>query len=248
MASLLSKLKKAQKKKKMLERPWCSVIVPAAGTASRMEGQDKILTQLGDKPVIAHTLLALQSCPYVDEIIVVTREDLLPAMGDLVRRWECQKVSHIVRGGASRAESVWIGVNCADARAELIGVHDGARPLVSQTVLEEVFTKAVHAGAAAPAVPVKDTVKEVDGKGIVVRTVPRESLMSVQTPQVFEAAIIKAALQNAIEKKLPITDDCSAVELLGKKVLLTKGDYDNIKITTPGDLVLGEAILACRQD
>ena len=247
MASLLCKLKEIRKKTEESQRPWCSVIVPAAGNARRMEGRDKILTDLGGKPVIVHTLLALQNCPYVDEIIIVTREDLMAVIGDLVRRWDCRKVSRVVRGGASRAESVWIGVNRADQRAELIGIHDGARPLVSQQVLEEVFTKAVKAGAAAPAVPVKDTIKEVDQNGVVIRTVPRETLMAVQTPQVFEASIIKAALQVAIEKNLPITDDCSAVELLGKKVLLTQGDYDNIKITTPGDLVLGEAILKCQQ-
>lgn len=247
MASLLEKLKTIKKKNDDAQRPWCSVIVPAAGNASRMQGQDKILSHLGGKPVIVHTLLALQNCPYVDEVIVVTREDLMASIGDLARRWDCRKVTRIVRGGASRAESVWIGVNRADQRAELIGIHDGARPLVSQQVLAEVFTKAVKAGAAAPAVPVKDTIKEVDKNGVVVRTVERESLRAVQTPQVFEASIIKAALQVAIEKNLPITDDCSAVELLGKKVLLTQGDYDNIKITTPGDLVLGEAILKCQQ-
>ena len=244
MASLLSKVNQAMKQ---ATRPWCSVIVPAAGNATRMEGKDKILSDIGGRPVIVHTIEALQNCPYVDEIIIVTREELMQPIGELVVEANFRKVVRILRGGASRAESVWLGLGHVNPKAELIGIHDGARPFVSQKLLEEVFTRAVKAGAAAPAVPVKDTIKEVDKNGIVVRTVERENLRAVQTPQVFEASIIKAALQVAVEKKLPITDDCSAVELLGKRVLLTKGDYDNIKITTPGDLVLGEAILKWRQ-
>lgn len=236
------------KKKAEPERPWCSVVVPAAGNASRMEGTDKILTDLGDKPVIVHTLLALQKCPYVDEVVVVTREDLMQPIGQLVRQWDCTKVSRIVRGGASRFESVRIGIGRADQRAQLIGIHDGARPLVSQQVLETVFVKAAQTGAAAPAIPVKDTIKEVGSGEVVNQTVPRENLRAVQTPQVFDAALIKAALQEAASKDLTITDDCSAVEAMGMKVSLTPGAYENIKITTPIDLILGEAILQCQQD
>ncbi len=230
------------------QRPWCSVIVPAAGSASRMEGTDKILAPLGDRPVLMHTLRRLQECPYVDEIVVVTREDLMAPIGREVRAWKCTKVSRIVRGGRSRAESVWIGLGRVDERARLIGIHDGARPLVSRQVLEEVFRAAAKTGAAAPAVPVKDTIKRVDGRGCVAETVERSELRAVQTPQVFEADLIRAALQQARENELEITDDCSAVEALGMKVLLTSGSYENIKITTPVDLILGEAILRCQSE
>ncbi|MCD7760526.1 MAG: 2-C-methyl-D-erythritol 4-phosphate cytidylyltransferase [Clostridiales bacterium] len=230
------------------EQLYCSVVVPAAGNARRMEGTDKILARLGDRPVIVHTLLALQACPRVNEIVVVTREDLMSPISDLVRAWDCTKVSRIVRGGETRAESVWIGMSRVNPQAQLIGIHDGARPLVTQAVLEEVFREAASNGAAAPAVPVKDTIKEVNGLETVERTVPRENLRAVQTPQVFDADLIKAALQKALQEQLPLTDDCSAVEALGMKVCLTKGDYNNIKITTPGDLILGEAILSCRPD
>lgn len=230
------------------KRSWCSVIVPAAGSARRMEGTDKILAMLGDKPVIAHTLLALQQCPQVDEIIVVTREDLMAPIAKLARDYSCTKVRRVVRGGSSRAASVSIGLGRADPRATLIGVHDGARPLVSQQVLEEVFRTAAETGAAAPAVPVKDTVKRVREGEIVTETVPREDLRAVQTPQVFDADLIKVALQQAMKEQIPLTDDCSAVEALGMGVTLTHGSYENIKITTPIDLVLGEAILRCQQD
>lgn len=224
------------------ERPWCSVVVPAAGNATRMGGTDKIIATMGEKPVIVHTLLALQQCPYVDEIIVVTREELILEIGHLAQQWACDKVTHIVCGGETRSESVWIGVNCADRRARLIGIHDGARPLVDQETLKQVFTKAAETGAAAPAVPVKDTIKTVDANEVVQETVPRDALRAVQTPQVFDAAIIKAALQQAREQELQLTDDCAAVEALGMKVTLIPGSDTNIKITTPADLILGEAL------
>lgn len=236
------------KEKDRDERPWCSVVVPAAGNASRMEGTDKILADLAGMPVIAHTLLALQQCPYVDEIVVVTREDLMAPIGQIARQYDCRKVTRVVRGGSTRAASVSIGVGRTDPRAQLIGIHDGARPLVSQPVLEEVFTRAAATGAAAPAVPVKDTIKRVRTGEVVTATVPRADLRAVQTPQVFDADLIKAALHRAMERELPITDDCSAVEAIGMGVTLTKGSYENIKITTPIDLILGEAILQCRQD
>lgn len=230
------------------ERPWCSVIVPAAGSARRMEGTDKILADLGGLPVIVHTMLALQQCPYIDEIVIVTREDLMAPIGSLAREYQCTKVSRVVRGGATRVASVRIGLGRVDPRAQLIGVHDGARPLVSQQVLKEVFCKAAATGAAAPAVPVKDTIKRVREGEAVTETVLRSDLRAVQTPQVFDADLLKAALHQAVEQKLEITDDCSAVEAMGMGVVLTHGSEENIKITTPMDLILGEAILQCRQD
>lgn len=230
------------------ERPWCSVIVPAAGSARRMEGTDKILADLGGMPVIARTMLALQQCPYIDEIVVVTREDLMASLGRLARQYNCTKVSRVVRGGTTRTASVNIGLGRVDSRAQLIGIHDGARPLVSQQVLEDVFRKAADTGAAAPAVAVKDTVKRVREGEIVVETVPRADLRAVQTPQVFDADLFRAAMQQAMERKLELTDDCSVVEAMGMGVVLTPGSYENIKITTPIDLILGEAILQCQQD
>lgn len=230
------------------ERPWCSVIVPAAGSARRMEGTDKILADLGGMPVIARTMLALQQCPYVDEIVLVTREDLMAPIGRLARKYQCTKVSRVVRGGATRTESVNIGLGRVDQRAQLIGIHDGARPLVDAQVLEQVFVKAAQTGAAAPAVPVKDTIKRVRTGECVVETVPREDLRAVQTPQVFDADLFKAAMHRAMEQHLELTDDCSVVEALGMNVILTPGSYENLKITTPIDLIFGEAILRWQQD
>ena len=236
-----------RRRRKPGEHPFCTAVIVAAGTASRMGGIDKIMTNLGDRPVIVHTLLAFQNCPLVQEIVVVTREDLMTDLGQLVRQWNCTKVSRIVRGGESRMESVSIGIGRADERARLIAIHDGARPLVSQQLLSEVISAAGDTSAAAPAIPVKDTIKEADEQGFILRTVPRESLRAIQTPQVFDRDLIKAALFQAKERGESLTDDCAAVEALGMKVTLTQGSERNIKITTPIDLAVGEALL-CQPD
>jgi 2-C-methyl-D-erythritol 4-phosphate cytidylyltransferase len=148
----------------------------------------------------------------------------------------------VVRGGASRTESVWLGLQAADPEAELIAIHDGARPFVSQTLLAEVLEEGARSGAAAPAIPVKDTIKRAED-GVVQETVQRDTLFAIQTPQVFDYGLFKGAMSKAIQEHWTVTDDCSVVELLGKQVVLTSGEEQNIKITTPLDLVIGEGIL-----
>ena len=224
--------------------PYCSAVVVAAGSSTRM-GRDKIMLELADIPVIVHTLRALEECQSIHEIIVVTREDLLVPVSKLCADYVLTKVRKVVVGGATRAQSVYKGIQEVSEQAKLIAIQDGARPLVSQDVLQEVIQAAGKCGAAAPAIPVKDTIKQAEN-GVVTETPDRSKLFAVQTPQVFEADLIRAALFKAVEDNLPITDDCSAVELLGMKVTLTQGADDNIKITTPADLVLAEALLAWR--
>lgn len=219
----------------------CSVIVLAAGDSSRM-GQDKILLQVGGIPVIVHTLKAFDPLPEVDEIIVVTREDLIPEVAELCREFDLRKVRKIVRGGATRLESARIGTLEADYDSRLIAVHDAARPFVTQQVIRDAVAKAAETGAAAPAVPVKDTIKVARG-GIVEYTPERGDLFAVQTPQVFDADLLRAALQKALDDQAQVTDDCSAVERLGMKVSLTMGDERNIKLTTPADLLLADLLL-----
>lgn len=212
-----------------------------------MEGQDKLLLPLEEQPVLLHTLRALELCPYLAEIIVVTREDLIVPIGQLCRDAGLSKVRKVIVGGATRTHSVLAGLGELPSGAELVAIHDGARPLVSQEVLETVIFRAAECGAAAPAVPVKDTIKTVAEDGAVTGTPDRSTLRAVQTPQVFEADLLKAALQSALENEVPVTDDCSAVERLGKVVYLIDGDEENLKITTPVDLVIAEAILAERE-
>ena len=223
----------------------CAAIVPAAGSSSRMAGSDKLLLPLGETPVLVHTLRALDNCPYIQEIVVVTRKDLIVPVGQLCKDCAFSKVTKVVAGGETRTHSVLAGIRELGLQHELVAIHDGARPLVTAEVLETVIRKAAQCGAAAPAVPVKDTIKRVQN-GVILDTPDRKNLYAVQTPQVFEAGLIKAALTKALEEGAELTDDCAAVERLGMSVYLTQGDYTNLKITTPEDLAAAEALLAQR--
>lgn len=221
--------------------PSCTAVVPAAGHSSRM-GEDKLLLPLGDVPVILWTLRALEGCPYITEIILVTREDLIVPLGQLCKDGAIEKVSKIIVGGQTRRDSVLAGIREADPAAELIAIHDAARPLVSLGVLNEAIEEAIRSGAAAPAVPVKDTIKRAL-KGVVESTPERSELYAVQTPQVFEHGLILGALEKAKADGAELTDDCAAVERIGMPVHLTAGSYDNIKLTTPEDITVATAIL-----
>ncbi len=224
------------------KRKTCAAVVPAAGSSSRMKKYgDKLFMEVGGTPVIALTLLALENSTSIDKIIIPTREELIPIIQDICKAYSLNKVKCIIKGGATRAESVLKGVLEAGGKFDLIAIHDAARPFVSQCIIEKTVSAAARYNAAAPAVPMKDTVKTAES-GIVLKTVPRDTLFSIQTPQVFDSALIASALQKAVEKNLPITDDCSAVENIGMRVFLTQGDYFNIKITTPEDLIFAEAI------
>jgi 2-C-methyl-D-erythritol 4-phosphate cytidylyltransferase len=192
--------------------------------------------------VIVRTLEALQAAPSVDEIILVTREDLIVPMGQLCQDYGLTKVVKVLLGGQSRTESVRLGTLEVQRDAQLIAIHDGARPFVSAEVIERTIAQARRTGAAAPAIPVKDTIK-VAFDGVIDATPDRSTLFAVQTPQVFEASLIRAALQKALDDGADLTDDCAAVERLGMKVALTQGDERNIKLTTPMDMTLAEVLV-----
>lgn len=239
MAGILSFF---QKKK---QAEICSAVIVAAGSARRMEGIDKILAPLGELPVLVHTLYAFQDCDRFDEIIIVTREDLLVEVSRLCKDFGFDKVRKVIVGGQERIHSVRAGIREVRADAQLIAIHDGARPLVTQEILEETVSAAAKSGAAAPAIPITDTIKRAQ-YGVTQETVERAELFAVQTPQIFEAGLIKAALEKAITDGENLTDDCAAVERLGMKVSLTQGSRENIKLTTPFDLLLGTTILEAR--
>ncbi len=232
--------------RRLSKQPRCTAVIVAAGSASRMQGVDKVLADLGGKPVLLHTLLAFQQCGAVDEIVVVTRKDLLGPVGSLCRASEISKVRNIVAGGAERSASVLAGLEYASARATLAAIHDGARPLAAPVLIEAVIGKAAQTGAAAPAVPVKDTVKIVQD-GVVVETPDRGVLAAVQTPQVFDIDLLRAALYKASQDGAVLTDDCAAVERIGMKVHLVEGSDENLKITTPLDLAVARSILEGRR-
>lgn len=220
----------------------CSAVIVAAGSSSRMGGVDKIMADLGGRPLIWHTVKAFEENPDISEIVVVTREDLMVPIAQLCRDSGFSKVRTVLVGGAERVESVQIGAANIAKTSTVIAVHDGARPMVSQRIISETVRLAAEKGAAAPAIPVKDTIK-IARDGAVESTPARDSLFAIQTPQVFDADLLRAALTEARQKQLPITDDCSAVEAMGMRVLLTQGEERNLKVTTPIDLVMANVWL-----
>ena len=226
--------------RRLLKLKRCGAVIVAGGSASRMGGIDKVMAKLGGEPLIRHSLRAFQECDAVSEIVVVTREDLIVQMTNLCK--DFPKVTAVVAGGKTRQESVHNGLNTLSNKVKLAAIHDGARPLITWQVIDRVVRAANTYGAAAPAVPVKDTVKVVRG-GMVIETPDRKTLQAVQTPQVFDFDLLRAAHKKVVEDGAEVTDDCSAVERMGMSVKIVEGDERNLKVTTPMDLKIAELLL-----
>ena len=230
--------------RKILKLKYCGAVIVAAGSASRMGGVDKVMAPLKGELMICHTVRAFQNCDAVKEIVIVTREDLIVPISDLCR--EFPKVKAVVVGGKNRQESVSMGLNALSDKVKLAAIHDGARPLVSWQLIDLVVRMAHNYGAAAPGVPVKDTVKVVEG-GLVKETPDRSRLRAVQTPQVFDFDLIRGALKKAKLDGAELTDDCSAIERMNMTVRIVDGEETNIKVTTPMDLKLAEMLMEERK-
>ena len=226
---------------KKTERPFVAAVIPAAGSSTRMGKGNKLMLEIDCVPVLARTVAAFEECEMIDGIILVCREQDMVEYRALIREYGFQKVSALIRGGATRAESVLSGVRAAE-RAAYVAIHDGARPLVSGSIIACTVEAAMKDRAAAPVVPIKDSVKRIEN-GKIIADVPRADIAAVQTPQCFERALILKALEQAVRDQLPITDDCSAVEALGVDCAATDGSYRNLKITTPEDIAIAEALL-----
>lgn len=226
--------------RKLLPLKPCGAVIVAAGSASRMGGIDKVMAPLNGEPMIVRTVRAFQNCDAISEIVVVTREDLILPITSLCSGMD--KVQAVVAGGSSRQESVHLGLNALSGKCKLAAIHDGARPLISWQVIDRVVRAANTYGAAAPAIPVKDTIKVVQG-GVVKETPDRASLQAVQTPQVFDFDILRGALKKAKQDGAQVTDDCSAVERIGLTVKIVEGEERNLKVTTPLDLKIAQLLL-----
>lgn len=225
--------------RKLLPLSACGAVIVAAGNASRMGGIDKVMAPLGGEPMIVRTVRQFQDSEVIKKIVIVTREDLILPISGLCSGFD--KVTAVVAGGKTRQESVRLGLNVLEGM-KLVAVHDGARPLVSWQVIDRAVRAAHSFGAAAPAIPVKDTVKVEQG-GLVAATPDRAHLRAVQTPQVFDFDLLRGALTKAEKEGTQVTDDCSAVENLGMSVKLVEGEERNIKVTTPLDLKIAELLL-----
>ncbi|WP_368505968.1 2-C-methyl-D-erythritol 4-phosphate cytidylyltransferase [Alkalihalophilus sp. As8PL] len=223
-----------------------SVVIPAAGQGKRMQaGKNKQFIHLRNEPIIVHTLKAFVSDPWCDRIILVVNKEERKEMGELCSFLSDKKQIMIVNGGLERQQSVKCGIDAIDGEG-IVLVHDGARPFINQEIIHLLVNDAAKSGAATVAVPVKDTVKRVkDFK--VLETMKREELWSIQTPQAFDVELLKEAHEKAEAENKLGTDDASLIEWLGKPVSIIQGDYTNIKLTTPEDLLFAEAILTQKE-
>jgi len=220
-------------------------VIVSAGKGHRfMQGKKKQFYLLADKPILAHTLDKFEKCPLIRSILlVVGQEDLDYCMKEIIEKYQYRKISQVVPGGKRRQESVKNGINVLAKDAEIVVIHDGVRPFVTKQMIEESIRSAVRFKAVVMAMPVKETIKMVQRNGMVLKTLDRESLWQIQTPQTFQVNVIKEAYYRAIEDGFIGTDDASLVERLGVKVHVLPGAYTNIKITTPEDLILANLLL-----
>lgn len=226
--------------RKLLPLKKCGAVIVAAGSASRMGGIDKVMAPLGGEPMIVRTVRNFQNCDAISEIVVVTRPDLIEPIMKLCHKYD--KLKTVVAGGKSRQESVSLGLGALSKEMKLAAVHDGARPFADWQLIDRCVRAANTYSAAAPAIPVKDTIKVVEGR-IVKSTPDRATLFAVQTPQVFDYDLLRGALKKAEMDGAAVTDDCSAVERMGMSIKIVEGDERNIKITTPLDLKIAELFL-----
>ncbi len=219
-------------------------IIPAAGSSKRMQNNvSKQYLLLDGVPVLARTLKIFQRSPGIDEIfLVVPGTDIDYAHEHIVERYAISKVSNILAGGKERQDSVRNGIDALGGDHDIVVIHDGVRPFISEELVHEAIQEASRARAVTVGVPVKDTVKSVDRHGIVVSTLDRNHLWLTQTPQAFERDVIKKAYEAAYRDNYYGTDDASLVERIGIKVMMIRGSYDNIKITTKDDIMLAEIL------
>lgn len=221
-----------------------TAIVPAAGSGTRMGAPGgKLLLPLCGQPLLSFTLLSLASSQSVDKIVIVTREEDILPLFDLAKSLELNIPVTVVRGGSTRAESVLAGLNEA-SDADWVLVHDGARCLITPEEIDRVAVAAKAHGAAAIGVRVKDTIKVCDDSGKILNTPDRSTLWAVQTPQAFSAPLLREAFSMLTD--FQVTDDCAVCERAGFPVYMVEGSYENIKITTPDDLLVAEGFLKQR--
>lgn len=221
------------------ENIYVSAVIVSAGNSTRMGGINKQFLEINNMPVIAHTIKAFDSLDAINEIVVVTRECDIADVVSLIEKYNFKKVSSVVSGGETRQLSVYNGVINTSHSADYVAIHDGARPLVSDSVIINTLNNAFEFDAAATGVKVKDTVKVVDVNDNIVDTPDRTYMRFIQTPQIFKKSLYIDAV-NTVENSKNFTDDCMLLEAYGKKVKFIDGDYENIKITTPEDVELAE--------
>ncbi len=227
-----------------------SCILVAAGSGSRMgKGNSKQFIQIGGIPMLSRTIKAFESCEDINEIIVVmNKDDIERCKSEIIEPYSFKKVAAVIEGGKTRQESGYRGICAADKTADILIVHDGARPFVDNDTIMRGIWAAEEYGASCAAVPAKDTIKQTDAEGFVIKTPDRSGLWQVQTPQTFRYDILKEAHERAIDQDFTGTDDSMLVERMGHKLKLVEGSYFNIKITTEADLLFAKTIVREKED
>ncbi|SKC87930.1 2-C-methyl-D-erythritol 4-phosphate cytidylyltransferase [Maledivibacter halophilus] len=222
-----------------------TAIILAAGKGTRMRAEfNKQYLLLKGKPIIAHTLDVFERSPLIDEIIlVINKDDIALCKKNILKKFKFKKVVKIITGGAQRQDSVMNGLLHISQESKTVLIHDGARPLVTKEIIKRCIEGAEKFGAVSAGVPIKDTIKIMKDDGFVSFTPKRENVWITQTPQGFKSEIIRKAHSFAAKENLFGTDDAMLVEEMGIQVKMVEGDYENIKITTPDDLITAEAIL-----
>ncbi len=221
-------------------------IVLAGGVGKRMgSSQNKQFLLLDNRPIIVHTLQVFQECRAVDGIyLVVNHKDLPTIQEEILETYRFSKILKLVIGGRLRQDSVRNGLEAIDEPCDVVIIHDAARPFVSPSFVEKSIFLMEMFDAIIPAIPVKDTIKVISKEGFVTKTLERDSLWQIQTPQTFKCSLVTKAYREGMAKKLYGYDDSTFIEYLGKKVKVVEGSPYNIKITTPEDLVIARGILA----
>lgn len=221
-------------------------IVPAAGLGKRLgPGTNKPFQMLLGKPLIVWTMEILENSPEIKEIVPVLKEEDMDAGTELFDKYNFSKSRRIVKGGAERQDSVYNGLRELDGTADIVFIHDGARPFVSRDIIRNSINGLKGFDGVVVGVPVKDTIKEAED-GVIKRTLPRKPLWAIQTPQVFFYEPLMRAYNKAMEDKFYSTDDSALVERLGGRIKIIMGSYENLKITTPEDMVIAECLLKQR--
>lgn len=224
-----------------------SAVIVAAGSSSRMHGIDKQLLDIGGMPVIARAVFAFEKSEIISEIVIVTREDIIGDINDLITKYGLKKVKAVVKGGNTRQESVFNGIVVCSEDSEYIAIHDGARPFVTQDIIKNTVNAAIKFGAASAAVTAKDTIKIADENNRIIKTVDRDTVRLMQTPQVFDKKAYTDAMK-AVPNSEMFTDDCRLLEKFGKPVFTVESSPLNIKITTREDIIFAEAVLRSGKD
>jgi 2-C-methyl-D-erythritol 4-phosphate cytidylyltransferase len=220
-----------------------TAIIVAAGSSKRA-GFDKLLAKIAGRPVIQHTLAPFEKANCVNDILVVSRETV--AMRHFIVKTNLRKVRRVVRGGSRRQDSVQAGLNALDKEVEFVAVHDAARPLITAREIERVFAAARKHGAAALATPITDTLKLADDNRVVCDSIDRQNVFAMQTPQVFRRELLSQAYEQVKRNSLIVTDEVSAIEHAGGRIVIVPAEDHNFKITYASDLLLAEAILKQR--